>query len=97
GGVAFFLLIVWMSGDLELSVVVAGGFAVALTVFISLAYAMVRLLGLFRHRSVGRPALRFALAGMARRKGLTVAQLCALSMGLTILLLLAITRTDLLQ
>lgn len=97
GVVAFFLLIVWISGDLRLSLVVAGGFALALVVFVSLAYAMVWTLGLFRHRSMGHPALRFALAGMARRKGLTVAQLCALSMGLTILLLLAITRTDLLQ
>ncbi|NYT59073.1 FtsX-like permease family protein [Alcaligenaceae bacterium] len=97
GLTAFFLLIVWMSGDLRLSVVVAGGFTLALLVFIGLAYLMVWTLGLFRHRSVGRPALRFALAGMARRKSLTVAQLCALSMGLTILLLLAITRTDLLE
>lgn len=97
GLAAFFLLIIWMSGDLRLSVVVAGGFALALLVFIGLAYFMVRTLGLFRHRNLGRPALRFALAGMARRKSLTVAQLCALSMGLTILLLLAITRTDLLQ
>lgn len=97
GVAAFFLLIVWISGDLRLSLVVAGGFALALVVFVGLAYAMVWTLGLFRHRSMGHPALRFALAGMARRKGLTVAQLCALSMGLTILLLLAITRTDLLQ
>ncbi|MCC2596405.1 FtsX-like permease family protein [Pusillimonas sp. MFBS29] len=97
GLTAFFALIVWMSGDLRLSVVVAGGFALILLVFIGLAYLMVRTLGLFRHRSLGRPALRFALAGMARRKSLTVAQLCALSMGLTILLLLAITRTDLLE
>ncbi|NYT86613.1 ABC transporter permease [Pollutimonas harenae] len=97
GGAAFFLLIVWMSGDIWLSTVVAGGFALALLVFIGLAYALVGVLGLFRQRSMGHPALRFALAGMARRKNLTVAQLCSLSMGLTILLLLAITRTDLLQ
>src|SRR3546814_1665931 len=43
------------------------------------------------------PALRFALAGMVRRRGHTVTQLCALSVGLMIMLLLAITRNDLLQ
>src|SRR5690606_15964680 len=97
GGVAFFLLIVWISGDLRLSVVIAGGFLAALLVFAALAYGVVAVLGLLRYRAVGHPALRFALAGMARRRHLTVAQLCALSVGLMILLLLAITRTDLLQ
>src|SRR5690606_7499978 len=38
GLAAFFLLIIWMSGDLRLSVVVAGSFALALLVFIGLAY-----------------------------------------------------------
>lgn len=41
--------------------------------------------------------MRFALAGMAQRRALSVTQLCALAMGLMILLLLAITRTDLLH
>ena len=94
---AFFALTVWISADLQLSMVVVGGFALAWLFFAGLAWTMVWLLGMLRHVSTGSPALRFALAGMSRRKGLTVAQLCALSMGLTILLLLAITRTDLLQ
>ena len=94
---AFFALIVWISQDLRLSIIVAAGFLAALLVFAALAYALVAVLALFRYRVTGHPALRFALAGMARRRGLTVTQLCALSMGLMILLLLAITRTDLLQ
>src|SRR5690606_37721070 len=40
---------------------------------------------------------RFALAGLVRRRGATVAQVCALSIGLMAMLLLAITRTDLID
>ncbi|NGM88872.1 FtsX-like permease family protein [Parapusillimonas sp. SGNA-6] len=97
GAVSFFALIAWIAGDLRLSLVVALGFLVALLVFAAVAHLLVSALGLLRYRSSGHPALRFAIAGMSRRRSLTVAQLCALSMGLMILLLLAITRTDLLQ
>src|SRR3546814_15165576 len=87
----------WVAGDLRLSLVMAGGFLAALAIFCLLAYAMVAVLSLMRHRVTGHPALRFALAGMVRRRGHTVTQLCALSVGLMIMLLLAITRNDLLQ
>lgn len=97
GLATFFLLVVWISGDMRLSIVVSLGFLIAFFVFAALAYVMVRALGFMRYRGYGHPALRFALAGMARRRALTVTQLCALAMGLMILLLLAITRTDLLQ
>ncbi|NYT63121.1 ABC transporter permease [Alcaligenaceae bacterium] len=97
GLAAFFVLILWISGDLRLSMVVSGGFLAAFLAFALLAYVLVWALGFMRYRVNGHPALRFALAGMARRRGLTVTQLCSLAMGLMILLLLAITRTDLLQ
>ncbi|PLC55119.1 ABC transporter permease [Pollutimonas nitritireducens] len=97
GLAAFFLLIVWISGDLRLSAVVALGFLAAFLVFAALAYGLLRVLAVLRRRVQGHPSLRFALAGMVRRRGLTVTQLCSLAMGLMILLLLAITRTDLLQ
>lgn len=97
GAGAFFLLMLWIAGDLKLSLVMAGGFLIALAVFAMLAYAMVAVLGLLRYRAMGHASLRFALAGMARRRGHTVTQLCALSVGLMIMLLLAITRNDLLQ
>jgi putative ABC transport system permease protein len=97
GAGAFFLLMVWIAGDLKLSAVMAGGFLAALAIFTLLAYALVKVLGLLRYRATGHPGLRFALAGMARRPGHTVTQLCALSVGLMIMLLLAITRNDLLQ
>ncbi|SHI26591.1 ABC transporter permease [Pollutimonas bauzanensis] len=97
GVAAFFLLIVWISGDMRLSLVISAGFLGAFFIFAALAYLLVRALGFMRYRVNGHPALRFALAGMARRRGLTVTQLCSLAMGLMILLLLAITRSDLLQ
>ncbi len=97
GLIAFFLLIVWISGDLRLSIVISAGFSGAFLVFAALAYLLLRILEVMRYRVNGHPALRFALAGMARRRGLTITQLCSLAMGLMILLLLAITRTDLLQ
>ncbi|MGB3289028.1 MAG: FtsX-like permease family protein, partial [Burkholderiaceae bacterium] len=97
GAGAFFLLILWIAGDLKLSLVMAGGFLAALALFALLAHGVVAALGLLRYRAMGHASLRFALAGMARRRGHTVTQLCALSVGLMIMLLLAITRNDLLQ
>lgn len=97
GAGAFFLLILWISQDLRLSLVIVLGFLAALLVFAVLAFVMVWGLGLLRRHALGHPALRFALAGMARRRSLTVTQLCALAIGLMVLLLLGITRSDLLQ
>lgn len=97
GLAGFFALALWVSTDLVLSGVIVGGVLVVLAVCSVLAYAGVSTLGFFRKR-VGAPSvLRFALAGLARRKSLVVTQVCALSVGLLILLLLSITRTDLLQ
>lgn len=93
---AFFALALWISNDIRLSAVVVGGFLLASSLFALLAYGAVRAMGLLRHRLAGHPTVRFALAGIAQRKGLTVTQVCALAVGLMILLLLAITRTDLL-
>ncbi|NYT81963.1 FtsX-like permease family protein [Alcaligenaceae bacterium] len=97
GAASFLLLLWWMSGDLKLSFIVGGGFLVSVLVFAALAWGLLRILDAARKRLAGSPSLRFALAGMARRRGLTITQLCALSMGLMILLLLALTRNDLLR
>lgn len=97
GLVVFFLLVWWISGDLRLSGVMGAGFLAAFLVFALAAYGLVRLLGGARRWVSGHPALRFALAGIARRRALTITQLCALSLGLMVLLLLGLTRTDLLQ
>ena len=76
---------------------VAGGFLGAFLVFALVAWLCI--LGLSRLRRVanGLPSLRFALAGVVRRRVATITQVCALAIGLMALLLLAMTRTDLIQ
>lgn len=96
GALGFLGLILWVSGDFSLGLVIALGFLLVFGLFALVAWGLVALLGLFRRQGAGGAPWRFALAGIARRKGLTITQVCALAMGLTILLLLAITRTDLL-
>src|SRR5690606_9150528 len=97
GLLVFFLLVWWVSGNLRLSAVVFAGFLAALLVFALAGYGVVRLVGVARRWVKGAPELRFALAGISRRQGLTVTQLCSLSLGLMVLLLLAMVRTDLLD
>jgi putative ABC transport system permease protein len=95
GAAGFALLIWWFAGNARLGAVVAGGFLGAFAVFALTAWLCV--LGLARVRGLadGMPALRFALAGLVRRRAATITQVCALSVGLMALLLLAMTRTDL--
>ena len=97
GAAGFIGLIVWFAGDLRLSAVVAGGFLGAFAVFALVAWLVLLGADAARRRLHGRPALRFALAGLARRRGASAAQICALGLGLMALLLLAITRTDLID
>lgn len=97
GLLAFGALALALTGDPYLGFTVVAGFAIALTVFALSALGLVALVGWVRRHTSISPWLRFALAGISRRRALAVAQLCALAMGLAILLLLAILRTDLLQ
>lgn len=97
GIVSFLLLIAWTSGDLSTSLIVVLGFAAAFIVFALVALGLVWVLNRYRGRFRGGLAWRFALSGMARRRGLTTAQLCALALGLMLLLLLGVLRGDLLR
>ena len=96
GTAAFGLLIWWVAGDARLGAVVAAGFLGAFALFALLAWLCVALLARVRGAAAGLPALRFALAGVVRRRAATVTQVCALAIGLMALLLLTMTRTDLL-
>jgi putative ABC transport system permease protein len=95
GAAGFALLIWWFAGNARLGAVVAGGFLGAFAVFALVAWLCVQGLARVRRLAGGMPALRFALAGLVRRKAATITQVCALSVGLMALLLLAMTRTDL--
>ena len=92
---SFMVLIGWTSGDLATSLIVALGFAAAFLLFALIGLGLVW--GLNRYRERGGLAWRFALSGMARRRGLTLAQLCSLALGLMLLSLLGILRGDLLR
>lgn len=95
GAVGFALLIWWFAGNARLGGVVAGGFLGAFGAFALVAWLCVLGLARLRGLAAGMPALRFALAGVVRRRAATITQVCALAIGLMALLLLAMTRTDL--
>ncbi|MFJ0688542.1 FtsX-like permease family protein [Bordetella bronchiseptica] len=95
GAVGLGLLIWWFAGDARLGAVVAGGFLGAFAVFALVAWLAVQALARLRRAAAGLPALRFALAGVVRRRAATITQVCALAIGLMALLLLTMTRTDL--
>ncbi|ARP82535.1 ABC transporter permease [Bordetella genomosp. 8] len=95
GAIGFALLIWWFAGDAQLGAVVAGGFLGAFAAYALVAWLCVQALARLRRAANGMPALRFALAGVVRRRAATVTQVCALAIGLMALLLLAMTRTDL--
>ncbi|HEY0296506.1 MAG TPA: FtsX-like permease family protein [Bordetella sp.] len=95
GALGLALMIWWFAGDAKLAAVVAGGFLAAFLVFALAAWLCVLALGRVRGAVRGAPALRFALAGVVRRRLATITQVCALAVGLMALLLLTMTRTDL--
>ncbi|VCU69773.1 FtsX-like permease family protein [Pigmentiphaga humi] len=95
GALGFALLLLWFARDLTLGLMVAGGFLAGFLLFAGVAWLGVRWLEPLRQWQRGPVALRFALAGVVRRRGATVAQVCALAVGLMALLLLAVTRGDL--
>ena len=97
GALGFSLLLLWFARDLKLGLMIAGGFLGGFVIFAGVAWFGVRLLEPVRQWRHGSVALRFALAGVVRRRGATVAQVCALAVGLMALLLLSITRTDLVE
>lgn len=95
GATGFALLIWWFAGNARLGAVIAGGFLGAFALFALVAWLCVQALARLRRVVGGLPALRFALAGVVRRRAATITQVCALAVGLMALLLLTMTRTDL--
>jgi putative ABC transport system permease protein len=105
GIVLFGGLLMVAAGELKLGAIVAGGFAAGLLGFGLLArvvlWALARLArtgnGIAGFGGFGRGAVgwRYALASLERRSGASALQITALGVGLMCLLLLAITRNDL--
>jgi len=96
GFVGFFGLLLWSSNDLKIGALTSGGFAIAIAFFAAVAWLTLRLLAPLRAMT-GRLGIswRFAVAAVQRRPVATIIQLVALAVGLMALLLLTVTRTDL--
>ncbi|HEU0204603.1 MAG TPA: FtsX-like permease family protein [Burkholderiaceae bacterium] len=96
GVLGFFALLLWTSNDLRLGSMTAGGFAGGVVVFAAVAWLILKALAPLRAMT-GQLGLtwRFAVAAVQRRPAATVVQLVALAVGLMALLLLTVTRTDL--
>ena len=90
-------LVLWQARDLKLGLVASGGFAAALGVSALVTWQVLRSLARLRTRSssTSRFSWRYGVAAMRRRSVATVTQVVALSLGLAALLLLTITRGDL--
>jgi putative ABC transport system permease protein len=100
-GIALFgALLVLAAGELELGGIVAGGFALGLVVFAAVARAALWLCSRLARSEGGRRMTaavgwRYALASLERRGWVSALQTTALAIGLMCLLLVAMTRNDL--
>jgi putative ABC transport system permease protein len=101
-GIALFAgLLVIAAGELKLGAIVAGGFALGLLVFAGIArfalWAAARAARSERFGGQTRAGVgwRYALASLERRPGASALQITALGIGLMCLLLIAMTRNDL--
>jgi putative ABC transport system permease protein len=98
GFAGFFALLLWSSNDLRIGGMTAGGFALGVIFFAGAAWLVLKGLAPLRAMT-GRLGIswRFAVAAVQRRPVATVVQLVALAVGLMALLLLTVTRTDLID
>lgn len=100
-GIALFAgLLVLAAGELRLGGIVAGGFALGLVVFTVVARAVLWLCARIARSDGGRRVSasvgwRYALASIERRGWASALQMTALAIGLMCLLLIAMTRDDL--
>ncbi|MEZ5660965.1 MAG: FtsX-like permease family protein [Burkholderiaceae bacterium] len=96
---AFAVLLYAFSSDQRLALLALIGFGIGITVFWLLGWALMRVVVSARSLPLlaRRPALRVAMASWARRRGAAVVQTIALSVGLMALVLLTVTRTDLIE
>jgi putative ABC transport system permease protein len=96
GIVGFLALLLWSSNDLKVGALTAGGFAGGVVCFALVAWLVLKALAPLRAMT-GRLGIswRFAVAAVQRRPAATIVQLVALAVGLMALLLLTVTRTDL--
>ena len=95
-------LMFWVAGEIRLGVYVVGGFSVAMLTFALVARLAIRLAALVRggarlRAGQGGIGWRYGLASLERRSASSVVQIVTLALGFMALLLLTVTRTDLLE
>ncbi len=97
-------LMFWIAGDVRLGAYVAGGFTAAMLSFALIARVAIRLASMARGGAGSRTGStgggigwRYGLASLERRSGASVVQIVALALGFMALLLLTVTRNDLLD
>jgi len=99
GVLLFAALLILAAGELKLGGIVAGGFAAGLLVFGAIARAALWAAARFVRREKSRAGVgwRYALASLERRSGSSALQITALGIGLMCLLLIGMTRNDLIK
>lgn len=100
GLAAFLALLFWQADDLRLGLAVVLGFGAALAASSAIAWALLRIVASARFaRAIGAlaggSALRYGLASLRRHARANAVQVASLALGVTVLLLLAFTRDDL--
>ncbi len=95
GLVAFAGLVLWQAADWRLGGYVIAGSVFSLLLLVAVARLVIRLLRILHPRL--RSRLRFGLLGLVRRPAGSSLQVAALGLGMTVLLLLAVVRGDLLD
>jgi putative ABC transport system permease protein len=92
-------LMLWVSGELQLGAWVVGCFTVALVIFAVFARLVIFLAAGLRSgvRTTIGFGWRYGLASLERRSSASVVQIVALAIGFMALLLLTVTRSDLLD
>ncbi len=96
----FSAIVLWSVRDLKLAAIGLGGFVIG-TIFFVLAAALAMRSSGWLRRVIGfaggdRAVMRVALASWSRRRGASIAQTAALAVALMALVLLTVTRDDLL-
>ncbi|ADJ29447.1 ABC transporter permease [Nitrosococcus watsonii] len=92
--IAIAALIPWQSGEITLTLYVLGGSLLTVAVLATCSWLLINGLKLLRPR-VG-VAWRYGFASLARRAGSSIVQTIALGLGIMVMLLLTVVRSDLL-
>jgi putative ABC transport system permease protein len=92
---ALVLLSPWQSGDIELTIYTVAGLFLTTIVFAISAKQMIKLLRQLQPRL--KMAARHGLANVARRSNQSVMQITGIGLGVTVMILLILVRTDLLD